>query len=728
MLRDRLTTLRTRASAARFGVSALSPAVLFPAIWFLGVALAQIHVLRVQRPWSQTMWLVVFITPVAFVLGAWAGRTLTRTVTLRLVRSDISASAKGRRRLRWLLVAFVVIGYLEQAHQFAAVGAIPLLSSNVDATRAAQPGGPTIVLTDLLTVAAIVALTVPPRLVSREAIPELFIGAVALLGFALAGGRVTIVLPLVAAFFARALYRRPPRFRTLAAAAAVLAIAASSLFFYRSSQHPANAFEQELYDQVLPSTPVVLQPLIPLHIGIATNYEALARVVDYFPQQQEYGHGRYSALGLDLFIHDARNLGDVTTRLSGPWVTSTTVGPFWADGGFPLVMAGLALIGALSAAAYVLARRTRSLRHCLVAGYFLFLAAFGFYTNLWTQHADWLLVTPLLFIAGTIAETGGVPLRTPSLRWRREAPRAVEASFIAAVAVAVSVVLALAYELVRTPGPPAVAGTVISRVTPSRTLRLPEGVTSAYMTALADGYARAELPTIWFVEQSRRAITLTRVAWDESLVPRPSRASIRWRPRAIGFDVVKWNGDGSALVILTEAPRGINVHVVALASTHRILQEGLARIDPVSRTIVRTFGVVRWSGRLPDLVVIDRSRQPGSPIVRVFSGESSFSKRVATIVVPAMSAMNPPAWAVDVGHVGGRAGVAAFLRDGRISGSGVPEAHVFTGRTLTDHILGWPLAVPRTLPSSYLLLVGPGPSGSVFYGLDRAHRALEVFG
>jgi len=48
--------------------------------------------------------------------------------------------------------------------------------------------------------------------------------------------------------------------------------------------------------------------------------------------------------------------------------------------------------------------RTRSLGWCLVAGYLLYVTLFGLYTNLWTQHVDWLMVSPLLLVVGWMCD------------------------------------------------------------------------------------------------------------------------------------------------------------------------------------------------------------------------------------------------------------------------------------------------------------------------------------
>jgi hypothetical protein len=401
----------------------MSPLLLFPAVWVLGVALAQVPLVDLQRPWSLLVWIVVAVVPIAFVIGGVLGRSLVASRVAHTRAPPTAVAPSRRRRMRWALGACLVIGYAELAHQFAGAGTIPLFSSNIDAARFAQPGGPTIVLTDLLTVAVVTALAVPSRLLSRSALVELAVAAIALFGYALAGGRLLLVVALASAVIARSLRGYVPRAVVVFGAAVTSLALISGLFFLRTSQHPETPFEREIYERVLPATPAPLRPLVPLHLGVALNFEALARVVEFFPEEAPYGHGAYNALAFDLAISQARDLGTITSQLSGPWVTSTVAGPLWADGGLPLVAAGMVLIGFVSTAAYTLASRTKALRHALPGGYLVFLAAFGFYHNTWTQNVDWLLVAPLLFAMGLLA--GGrrppqaVDSGLPPLRPRR---------------------------------------------------------------------------------------------------------------------------------------------------------------------------------------------------------------------------------------------------------------------------------------------------------------------
>jgi hypothetical protein len=384
--------------------SRVAPFIAFPALWFLCVGLAQIHLLAIQQPWSKPMWVVAFVVPAAFILGGLATKEVTYRPSAGLTARDCEIDPSIRRRLRALLLACAILGNLEEVHQFIAGRTVPLFSSHIDAARFALPGGPTIVLTDLLTVAAVVALVLPRRLLSRDALPEIGIASFALLGFALAAGRGTIIQAVTVAAISRWLYRGRPPMRVLVTGIAVVLVFSAGFFYLRTSQHENDTLGIELREKVYPEHPVV-RPVVPVYLALATNMEALSRLVDYFPEHKPYGRGAYVAHGLDLFIPGAKDVQAVSAVVSPPWVTSTVAGPFWADGGLPLVVVGLGLIGAVVCGTWRLAVQARELRFVLVGANFLFLALFGVYVNLFTQQVDWLLITPLLWAFGAAAES-----------------------------------------------------------------------------------------------------------------------------------------------------------------------------------------------------------------------------------------------------------------------------------------------------------------------------------
>lgn len=394
----------------------LSPLIAFPALWLFGVLLSQIDLLPIQRPWSGRMWLVVFLVPAIFVCAG--------VVAQEIVRARVLARRSRRTRpllpllsLRPLLLLFVLVGYAELVHQFAGAGTVPLFSSDIDEARFAQPGGITIVLTDLLTVAGVVAIVTPPRLLSRKAAFELSVAALCLFGFAMQAGRGSIVLVITVGVLGRILVWGFPRFEALLAGGALVVFVLSAVFYARTSQHSDNPFETSFYGSVLPGVPWLLRPLVPVYVALVTNFEVLARIVDYFPAFGSFGYWRYDVGALDRVL-PALEVTAIGSTQASPFVTATMVAPYWADGGYVGVAIGTAAVAMLTTAAFAYARLTGELRWSLVAAYLLYLSLFGVYANLFTAYPDWLIVTPLLFLVGTLAlvsapERGGAARAAP---------------------------------------------------------------------------------------------------------------------------------------------------------------------------------------------------------------------------------------------------------------------------------------------------------------------------
>jgi len=286
-------------SLRRLNASLLSPLLVFPLAWALTALLSQIHLLDAQGPWSTVMVAVVVAVPLAFVAGGLIGQGIAlATTALASARSETRIS---ERTFRLILIAIVAVGLLEVAHQIVRAGTIPLLSGSIDEARFSQ-GGPTILLVNLLTVAAILALTRPRDLLARESRFELATAAVALGAFGLQGGRGSVVLPVIVALVARWLYWERPSTYMLTAGGLIAFLAICFGFYLRTYQHPTTPFEAELFGEVLPPLPFVVKPLIPVYLALTTNFLALQGIVDHFPTVAPFGHGAYDTVALDTFI------------------------------------------------------------------------------------------------------------------------------------------------------------------------------------------------------------------------------------------------------------------------------------------------------------------------------------------------------------------------------------------------------------------------------------------
>ena len=707
----------------RVPAAALDPLVVFPSLWLLGVVLARLDPFGSDVwDWSGATWGVMVAAPAAFLAGGLLGRRIAaarRASRPPAPPSDHLADPRARAAVRTALVTCLVLGFLELGHQFAAAGSVPLLSGNIDAARAAQPAGPTVVLIDLLTAALVAALALPARLASRAALPELAVAVAAATGFALAGGRGTVVLALVAAVLARALLHGAPRVWVLLLAATVALVGVSAVFFVRAGQHRDAPFEARLYEEILPGLAPPERAYVPLHYGLATNFDVLAAVVDHFPAAEPYGRGKYSMSGFDLVVPGTRPLGSVTTELTSPFVTSTMAGPFWADGGLVAVVLGLAAVGAVACAAYSLARASRAPPTCLVAGHLGMMAIFGVYSNLFTDHPDWVVILPALAGLGwlsTARESRARALPEPPagvVDFATRYARALPAGIYAAIRrdarrpsirpsaprmrpsvlrwplglLAVVVAAAVAFEIARDPAetpevpPPLQAG---------ETFELPRAAVSEAAALATDGDLRADNASLWALRRRGRAIDARRLSFETG-VPEQHRVTVRVGPagRDERLDVTEWP-TGDAVVALTLRSHGVGVRVFDAARPRRVESTGFARIRAPS--VRRDVAMASWDPPAPDLFVIDRGGPRERVRVTVWRGEEGFAARAADLRAP-LRGLDADDWTFDVARLTGpRPDLVAWARAG--TASKLPEAHVLSGSSgYTRFVLQRPVDV-----------------------------------
>jgi len=332
-----------------------------PVLWLVGAGLAQFPLFPIQRPWPATMWLLVLLVPVAYALGAAVAVAAVRARAPHGGRPALAAAAT-KLRLRPLLLALLLLGLVELGHQFAGAGGIPLLSGNIDATRFAQPRGPTVLLVDLLVVVAVVALVRPPRLSDRAWRFELGLGLVAIGALALQASRGSLLLPLATVAVARAMTWGIPRRRTLIGIALVAVVAFCGLFYARVAQHPDRAFEHDLLHRVVPSRPLWERPFLPVYIALAPNFEVVRGLVTHFPTAEPFAHGAFSTVAFNRVLPGTRLTGEISARITPPFTAPTFAGSLWADGGLVLVWIGAALLGALNGALLTLAGASGALR------------------------------------------------------------------------------------------------------------------------------------------------------------------------------------------------------------------------------------------------------------------------------------------------------------------------------------------------------------------------------
>jgi hypothetical protein len=570
------------------------------------------------------------------------------------------------RMLRRILIALLVVGLLELAHQFAKIGGIPLLSPNGGTLRFSQ-GGPTIILTDGLTVAAIVALVRPRVLFARESRFELLIALAAVGGFALQAGRGSVLLPVIVAIAARWLYWGRPRTAIFVAGGLLAFVAVVFGFYLRTRQNPYNPFESELYGEIIPGTPAFLQPLIPIYLAITTNFLALQGVVGHFPTGEAFGNGAFNAIGLNIVFHGARNISDVSGTITPPWVTSTIAGPLWADGGFIALIPGVAAGGFLSAGAFAMAVRTKSFRWSMVAAYLLYLAIFGLYTNLWTQQLDWLLVVPLLLIVGAFAEDANAPPGLTGRVWERiqrmrgrEKPSSSAAKpagnpprkgnngklarnlIVGGVGIVVLLFVSglIIQPLLKEPYP------LLSSI------RLPSAVAGATQIMTNSDRPNDNEPLAWVSGHGHVADVQSYAPGEaHSQVEQLARIRI---PQDVGrsqFDINYWPPwRAQALYAFEQLPNNLSITVSPTGNAEGRQLSFRAPLSEPPPGTTREFMVANWGGVKPDLFVITRGDPQSRPVLQILSGESGFHRQLYAARLP-YRGLGSKNWSVEIAPI-----------------------------------------------------------------------------
>ena len=628
--------------------SLLSPLILFPALWVIAAIIGFSGPLDGMADWSWTMVAVVLVVPVAFIAGGAIGTAVASGTELDLRRLFPS---QPERMVKILLAVLLLIGWAELVHQFIKIGGVPLFSSRGNEIRFDQ-GGASIVLTNLLTVVAIFAFTRPKKLLSRDSLFYLAVGFIALAGFATQLSRGSIVLVVVASVFARWLYWGRPNWKLILGAGLVIFTVVVGLFYFRSLQNPYLPFEAELLDETLPGLPFFLLPLVPFYYAITPNFEVLDSLVEYFPGREQFGAGKFNAIGFDLFIPGTADLTELTAQLTPPWITGTVAGPLWADGGFVWVVTGLALIGLVAVGVFVMAVRTGALGWCLAGGYVLYMTLFGVYQSLWTQQVDWMLVLPLLVMIGFLGDRPlrgsgtieGVPADPPSKSppepSTAEPSRLNRRHWLVGGLIVVGVLFAAGWIIQRSlPEPLPADG---SRLLP------PSASGSAVLMTDGTGSMKNE-PVYWLNPSQLSGDTLRRrpplTKGPGQTVGTVSSSS----EKGATLEVAPWrNWRDIALFELTPLRDWLEVTVSPSRPADGPAESFRAPIDFPPAAGLQTLSLANWSGSETDLFITSCLTRSEDCRLRIFSGESNFRDELKDLPLP-FTNLDPRYWTPEIG-------------------------------------------------------------------------------
>jgi len=378
------------------------PAVAFGVPWFGFIALAQLGLTDLERPWSIGFTRVAFGGGLAFVVAAvLAGGTAGARGTVRVDRERVNA-----RRLTTVAVALILAGIPAVIYRAHVIGGVPLLSANPDIVRtrvfqggegvlpawsSALTGGFYIGLWAAL--AAIWALA--PRVTRWRLVPLWLLALLALFGVALEASRNLVIFAVVVAALGAYLISAPGHSRAaslgwVAGAVCVLVLGVGGLFALRLTRGDTNA--RDYISQQGDDLPAPVRPLLPLYVSAVYPFEAARRTYDAVPSEfhYEYGGASLTSLPHRLFPKGKPKFGPHMARLMSSssqaparvtWTVSGYQGRLLSDLGWPGVMLGSMLLGLLFGGLYRWARGKAGLLPVALVAYLGYYAAYMVYDN-----------------------------------------------------------------------------------------------------------------------------------------------------------------------------------------------------------------------------------------------------------------------------------------------------------------------------------------------------------
>jgi hypothetical protein len=275
-------------------------------------------------------------------------------------------------------------------------------------------------------------------------------------------------------------------------------------------------------------------------------------------------------------------------------------------------------------------------------------------------------------------------------------------------------------------GPPGAGGEVVPATRPGRTVPFPPAAGFTTATRFATDGDLEGGAGLWSVERAGDGVRMSSwrlrgggiVAGPAHVLPGVADATV---------DVGRWSqAHPSVAMTARSVAGGVRVVVHGLEAGAPLVRQGVATGLPPAPREGRFLAFARWSGRRPDLFVIDAAAEQEHMLVRAYSGESGFRELVLFVMVP-FGGFPLSRWAVDVGAVNGAAADLAIVSRNAATATGKAEIHVATA---TSGYQAWaqqaPLPLDARESAGRRFLLGHVEGRPVIYAIDLSARQLLI--
>lgn len=380
----------------------MAPQVIAVVPLLIGLAASTRNVTSLGEAWTWTGLGNAGAIALAPLAGIVVSRGLFGPVTPPTLRSPTNPPHAGR--LVMTCVAMLVIGMLIIGYEFSTVGGPPLLSGNVDASRFSLiSNGSLHVITEGVSLSMLISAWAlvghRERFSASQRLVLIGVIGTGLMLAALQGGRLIVVMPLVAMAVVSARSLTPTGVRRMAGLVAiVIFVFAAALALVRGEQSYKTYFYNRIAysDEGTRNSPL-MSGFNTLSISFGEQFRVVDKQLKDTTDRKPFSYSIY-------FAHDAtaraRDPSDRALAASRVWVTGTYAHPLILDFGLKIALLGGALIGF---AAHLVYRRHLARSDVVwtwlygsIAGF----VALMFYVSMLTQFAFvWLDLAALVCLA-----------------------------------------------------------------------------------------------------------------------------------------------------------------------------------------------------------------------------------------------------------------------------------------------------------------------------------------
>jgi hypothetical protein len=262
-----------------------------------------------------------------------------------------------------------------------------------------------------------------------------------------------------------------------------------------------------------------------------------------------------------------------------------------------------------------------------------------------------------------------------------------------------------------------------------RTLQLPSSYRDGSAQLVSDsenaGHAGS---TLWSLSLGKGELRASRWNLSSGQVLAGPATPVGPRPRGVNphFCIASLSkAHPEVLGVITSLKSHIHVELRDLAHAGRALLAGTTPALPIGPNEHRDVGLATWTGKNPDIIVVDRS--PTAPLMRVqiFSSTSGFRDMLLDVVVP-RGPFSARDFAVLLGAVNSSSADLTLVSRRPTRTSHV-EVHVLLGpQAFQTYGEQSPVNLPDNLPMTTIFLLGRENKLPVLYAIDRASGTLDV--